>query len=83
MEDSEACNRHSEKEQKLLINFNEGDMSADIFLPSILESQTRHQAAYRPSIIMHTAGHSCFKLIAGTLGPWVTKPNLKKKKNDT
>ena len=57
----------------------EGDLSADIFLPSILESQTRHQAAYRPSIIMHTAGHSCFKLIAGTLGPWVTKPNLKTK----
>ena len=41
---------------------NEGDLPADMFLASPLESYTRHQVASRISITMHTAGVSCLAL---------------------
>ena len=55
LEDSEASNYHSETEQKLLINMNEGDLPAEMFPPS----QTRHQVASRSSRTIHTGGASC------------------------
>ena len=67
---------HSETEQKLLINMNEGALAPGMFLPSHWESQTRHQVASRTYRTMHTGGDSC---LAWTLRRWATKPNMKKK----